>query len=452
MVDTTTRGWALRLAELVGVPPEEITEEHLARLVAGAVPEDADLDFKQERYGNSDSAKRDLAGDIAAMGNSRGGVIIIGIRDEDDVATELTPVELDSGEEGRIRQIAASNIAPHLTFGVCVVRSEREASKGYYLLIVPPSTLTPHAVRQDRNLRFPRRDGTTTRWLSEPEVADAYRNRFRIASEQTGRVEQILTGGLEVMNLDGDAFVALAIVPTEPGSLTIDLAQVASIQHWASSLGPPNFFDGFFPAGVSPTAGVGAHRMTLTSLFERQQPNWQYAELFDDGAGFACQRLMDPRAGSADREHSDAYVLNEALLWGIGRCLHLVGQHAVQHCGAWGDAVVEARVVGNRMQLAYMHRIGGFGSPEPIAGGRERNEAVSRHTIVLEAAATVGQALSAAVRLVATDLFQTFGSPEVRQIAPDGALRARYLSADRELQAWAEEHGIDVSNEAVPGE
>lgn len=131
-------GWALRLTDLLGARPDEAQEEHLRRLVDGGVREDADLDFKQERYGNNDQERRELAGDIAAMANDRGGLIIIGIRDENDVAVELTPVELVAGEEGRIRQIAASNIAPHVAFDVRIVAAEEDASNGYYLLTVAP--------------------------------------------------------------------------------------------------------------------------------------------------------------------------------------------------------------------------------------------------------------------------------------------------------------------------
>jgi predicted HTH transcriptional regulator len=82
------------------------------------------------------------------MANERGGVIIIGIRDENDVAVEVTPVELRDGEEARIRQIAAENIAPHLTFDVLVIENASGATHGYYLLIVSPSTLRPHAVSE----------------------------------------------------------------------------------------------------------------------------------------------------------------------------------------------------------------------------------------------------------------------------------------------------------------
>jgi hypothetical protein len=198
--------------------------------------------------------------------------------------------------------------------------SDANESRGYYLLIVPPSSLSPHAVRQDRNLRFPRRDGTTTRWLTESEVADAYRDRFRLAGDQVRRVEQIIDEGIGAMDVGGAAFVAVALVPTGLGSMTIDLAQVRSTEQWARDFGSPIFFTGFFPDGVSPTAGVGSHRITLTTLFERdRRPHWQYAEVFDDGAGFACKRLMDPRRDDGRDERSDILVMNTALLSGIGQ-------------------------------------------------------------------------------------------------------------------------------------
>jgi hypothetical protein len=108
--------------------------------------------------------------------------------------------------------------------------------------------------------------------------------------------------------------------------------------------------------------------------------------------------------------------------------------------------------MGTGMRLAYLMWMGGFGHPEEIAGGRELNEANSRHTLGVEALATVGPALATATRLVATDLFHAFGSPEVRQITPDGALRSGYLGGDAELRPWAEQRGIEVSDEAVPGE
>ena len=284
----------MRLVDLLGARLDEAAEEHLQRLVTGGVREDADLDFKQDRYGNTDQAKRDLAGDLAAMGNARGGLLVIGIRDENDVAAELTPVELVAGEEARIRQIAASNIAPHLAFDVRVVASEAGPDRGYYLLTVPPSSLRPHAVRKDRDLRYPLRDGTTTRWQSEPEVADMYRDRFRVAAGQAGRLDGILTDGLAVMDLSEDAFIAVGLIPTGAGSMPIDLARVTAVGEWARrQIGPARWFEGFFDSQVRPgTPGVASHRLTITTAIGADRPpDHTYAELYDDGAGFACHRL-----------------------------------------------------------------------------------------------------------------------------------------------------------------
>jgi hypothetical protein len=443
--------WALRLVDLLGAHPEVATEQHLRSLVTGAVREDADLDFKQESYGNSDSHRRDLAGDLTAMANSRGGIIIIGIRDEADVAVELSPVELDDGAEAWFRQVAAANIAPHLAFDVRVIEAQGADARGYYMLIVPPSGLRPHAVRQDRNLRFARRDGTTTRWLTEAEIADAYRDRFRVAEDQTLRIKAILDEGLESMDTSGAAFLAISMVPTTPGSMTIDAARLRAMEVWARGVGSPNFFSGFFPDGVPITAGVRARRVTLTdSLADGRPPSWQYAQLFDDGAGFACRRLTDPRMGSGDAEQPETFVLNEALLWDIGRCLNLLGRHAVENTGAWSDALVELRLVGTALRLAYLQRLGGgFAISEPIARGQQLDGARSAHTLFVESIARVGQPLAVAVRLLATDIFHDFGSPEVRQIASDGALRTRYLGGDSQLTAWAEANGVELTNNDV---
>jgi hypothetical protein len=253
------------------------------------------------------------------------------------------------------------------------------------------------------------------------------------------------------MDVQRGTFIGVAMVPTGLGSMPIDVAHVAAIQRWISELGGPNYFDGFFDPTVAPVAGVSAHRVTVTRNWDTgRQAGGEYGELFDDGAGFAASQLFDPRQDAG--EGAGSLIINEQLLWKLGRCLHVLGRHAVENCGAWGDALVEARLVGHSMRLAYLHRMGAFAHAEEVSGGRELDEAVSRHTIVVEAAATMGPALTASVRLMATDLFHAFGSKEVRQIAPDGALRARYLGEERELRAWAESHGIDVSDETVAGE
>jgi hypothetical protein len=89
-----------RLVAVFGVRPADVAQEHLETLVTGQVREDADLDFKETHYGNSDAQTRELAADVAAMANQRGGVIILGIREENEVAVEQ--IDAASGLRARI--------------------------------------------------------------------------------------------------------------------------------------------------------------------------------------------------------------------------------------------------------------------------------------------------------------------------------------------------------------
>jgi hypothetical protein len=159
--------------------------------------------------------------------------------------------------------LAAKGLAAIVAGATSVHACEGTASQGYYLLMVPPSTARPHAVRHDRNLRYPRRDGTTTRWLAEAGVADAYRNRFSIARNQSDRLAQVMAEGVEAMDLSDGAFTAVAVVPTGAGAMSIDLARMAMVQHWVREHGPANFMDGFSDLTSTPTSAVRAHRVTV---------------------------------------------------------------------------------------------------------------------------------------------------------------------------------------------
>src|SRR6266704_2206470 len=123
-----------RLQAIFGVPLDDLQYEHLEALVPNQVSEAFDLDFKGSQYGNADRDRRDLATDVAALANTAGGLLVL-----------------------------------------AVVRSP----------------LAPHAVIVNQGLRYPRRNGTTTRYLSEPEVASAYRERLAGAQRQAARVEEI---------------------------------------------------------------------------------------------------------------------------------------------------------------------------------------------------------------------------------------------------------------------
>ena len=98
-----------RLETLFGGPIDEtLTFEQVKGLIPNA-GESPDLDFKQETYitsGNSGQrGTKDLCGDVAAMANAGGGVIVLGMAEDDQAhAKGYLPVDTSDDERRRLRQ------------------------------------------------------------------------------------------------------------------------------------------------------------------------------------------------------------------------------------------------------------------------------------------------------------------------------------------------------------
>jgi hypothetical protein len=437
--------WASRIVELLGSTIDDAEPENLQALVDGAVREDTDLDFKIELYGRTDSAKRDLAGDVAAMANERGGVIILGIREEAEVAVERVPLALPNGEEARMRQVVAGNVFPSVDFDVKVIDDGQEGLS-YVILSVPPSPLRPHAVRVDHSLRYPRRYGSTTRWLAESEVADMYRDRYSLALAQTQRVDDVMEQGLQVLDISKSTFIAVALAPTSAGSMVIDQAALRAAEEWAVELGKAFWWRGFFRQ--RPAGGVAAKRITLSSIYDRNTtPKYDYAELHSDGSGFAAARWFDTRMNSQVEEPDDVWIENTGLLLTIAQSLRMLGEHAAR-TGVRGDVVLEARIVSpKRVRHSFLDP---HGYPNASEAPPREKVPPSRHTSLLDSLVGKDQDLLAATRPVATDLVQALGHSELRQLAPDGTLRVPYFRGQTELRAFAEQTGVAVTDETVP--
>ena len=427
--------WAARLQSLFGAPLDQIDVATLSDAIGRGVREDDDLDFKRELHTNG----KDFAADVAALANHRGGMLIIGIRDEDGAAAELVGVPLGDAQETQLRQMAAENLVPFARFDLRAVDGPTGRREGCWLVIVPPSAERPHAVRIPRGVRYPRRHGTTTRWLSEAEIADAYRSRFREAESQVGRLSRIVDeAAASIAHDDNDAWLVVGLVPSIPGAMTIDVARLRAIEAWANTHRCE--WTGLWMDTAARTA-VGLRRVRVTTIYDDDLAHYVYAELHDDGAAVTARQLP-VRVISPD---APLHLGNEALIWTAARCLLFAAEHATMNAAAHGDAAVEARVLGRTMQLGFTQH----GHWNPIERGQLLSGPIrSKRTVTLDAV-TERQALLAAVRVVLTDLFHAFGSPEIRQIRADGALRILHCSDQRELSGWAEGHGVQVTQETI---
>jgi hypothetical protein len=337
-----------------------------------------------------------------------------------------------------MRQIVAQGTTPHAAIDIQPVPG-KTSGEGFYLLIAQPSPFRPHAVVAGKGFRYPRRDGSTTRYLSEIEIADMYRSRFRGEGEQLDRLERI---GQEALGrvAEDSPWVVASLVPNNSGALPISFSGRSAIEQWAREECCSNDgIDGFFPAAA--IAGVGVERYSIATVYDGgTRPSAAYAQCHVDGASAAALGFRQ-QGNDAD----GITVFDTDLLWRTAKALRLIGRHAVR-AGAYGEAAVHLQLVGEGMYLGFYRD----GFPQRFKDTNlSISQAHSRHTVPLESLVGDLQELFVATRLMLNDIFNAFGRAEISHIAQDGTLRLAYFR-DPELAKWAEARGVPTTPQTLP--
>lgn len=431
------------LTDLLGTAVADVMAQDITGLIDAQVRETDELDFKATLYGRDEDAKVELCKDIAGLCNHRGGAVLLGVGEKNAVANGRPEVDLSDAEERRMRQIVATGTAPHAAFEIRSIPGE-VAGRGFYLLLAERSPLRPHAVLVRDGLRYPRRDGTSTRYLTEAEVADMYRDRFRGEKQQVERLAQITDETLPELDTSDDrTWLVVSLVPNSPGDLSISFDGLREMEAWARAApGCNEILDAFF-AELPAIAGVGVERYTLTSpADERKRATYPYAVCFTDGAASTAVTIRKGEGGP--QVSRDPVVLAAHLVTCAASSLRLAGRHAAR-CGARGDAVVHARVFGPHSLLAFNHA----GLTEPYPHAYKVREARSSLTLPIDTLTNTPQDAFAATRLMLADIFNAYGCPDVPQIAHDGTLRTLYFPAGYGVAAWAERRDAPTTAEQI---
>lgn len=445
-----------RLEALLSSRLEQVQHSQLMTLINNQVPEAFDLDFKSEMYGTSDRDKRDAATDVAALANTAGGLLIIGIEEDDQARAKAAPgVALTDADERRIRQIVGSHVVPMPVIDVLRVPDPARPGHGLVLIAVPRSVLAPHAVLVNEGLRYPKRNGATTRYLSEPEVANAYRERFAAAHRLVDRARDIETDALgRLATTDDQAWVVVSLVPELPGELLIDQAALNAARGELMGKHPL----------IMPTStqwvrvSIGRRRLLADgTMGGGRQARYLSTELHDDGAGvFGAFVLLPGSSGGGGNtgELEARRISDEALVNGILSGLRFLARHARDRAAAGGNAMVRAQLypVGRQQPLILSQRRGGF---TDSVGAQVMADAVAppEGVVPLDGLAADGPDLVSTAYLLASGLFQEFGAAEAAQLTLDGGVRLPYW--DREwlphVEQWATAAGISTTREALPG-
>lgn len=446
---------SVRLEALLGSRLEDVQYPQLVTLTENQIPESFDLDYKSKLYGSSDKDKRDAATDVAALANTAGGLLILGIAEDDQARAESAPgVSLSEAEERRIRQIVGSQVVPLPVLDFLHIEAVPESGHGLLLIAVPRSPLAPHAVIVNDGLRYPRRNGATTRYLSEPEVAAAYRDRFTTARTLRDRAGEVEAEALARLDQE-QAWIVLSLVPDLSGEMVVDQAALHEMHK--------EFF-GKQPM-IMPTmlgwrrVNIGRRRFLIDGTSDNSiLARWLSAELHDDGSGIFAAIIFDTPPVTSSQEYLDAPrefgVSDEMLINGLLSGLRVLGHHAYDRAAAGGNALVRAQLYpvnrDSRLTLGQSRR--GF---RDMLGTRTLTAAKppAERTTPLECLASDGPDLVATAYLLASDLFQEFGWAEAAQLTRDGRIRLRYWNFQwqQAIQQWATEAGVEVSQETMPG-
>lgn len=420
------------LRPLLGDDPAAVTAGQLEKLIGE--PESQQADWKRQLDAN-DKTKLDLGADVAAFANATGGLIVVGL-DENDRGEATTFVGVTDPKRPDYADwanaVIRSRVSPPPPFSVH--RIEGPEGVDVVLIAVDPSEASPHAALDGSKLSYPVRSGTGKRYLSEPEVADAYGRRLRRIAGQDARTDELRRAAVPKKAVEGDvAWLVVTIAPARPGNGRIepgdverfrDLLETGRLRRLPSDSTRP----------WNPSIG---HRAVIATDFNDTQH--QRAVLGVDGSGSAAIRWPGKSDGIVPRNLT---MITTETCW----LLSTLVANAVER-GVSGTASASIEVLtptNHTLQVSA-------GAPGIDSGlfdipTHRGPTPVGLHTIDLDAVALSMTGLLAATHLLASDLATVFGYAALRCLTPEGALRPSGFSRNRHdlefFVQWAAENGV----------
>jgi predicted HTH transcriptional regulator len=97
---------------------EEVLYSDIEGIISSELREGKTVDYKRDLPGNSENEKKEFLYDVSSFANTVGGDLIIGLEEENGVAskvTAVTPENLDK-EIQRIDSILMSGIEPRIRY------------------------------------------------------------------------------------------------------------------------------------------------------------------------------------------------------------------------------------------------------------------------------------------------------------------------------------------------
>jgi hypothetical protein len=472
-----------RLEQILGYPLNELNWDRVCQLADREVPEDQSLDFKGHLYAPAEAlAKRtaddwaeaklakaiEVAKDVAAFANANGGMILLGVPEDDQArAKKPTGVPMTDDERLKITTMVASRVHPWVQFSIQSLPDPHDPTRGVIAIIVPPSDAAPHLVNygtgKDPAFRIPIRVDRATQYLGEHQLAARYRDRFTNDRAAVNRISTISDEGLQrLMTTEDHGWLSLTATPTRIGD---HRKTVQASQDWLQSVRaahPELEFPEFNASRVGRGRIVHTSDHNYTGASARS-----HAELHHNGSGFVASATITvplpqqsfsfppvPPTGNLVLGAGDLQV------WTLGALL-LLASHAVDS-GAGGDLLIQAQLVPARRSAAGLESlpiepgnipIELWNSRYPEGWRRVANSLTVSEPEPYQITTSLGVAnapadLVAAAADISREIIEEFAVASPLMLREDGTVHLTGFGArdvPREiklLSTWAERHGL----------
>ncbi|MGW5091495.1 AlbA family DNA-binding domain-containing protein [Streptomyces coelicoflavus] len=138
----------------------------------------------------------ELAKDVAAMANTRGGLIVFGVQ---DTTCELTGIDPAEVKPEQYAQWIRNHVHPYLSGLTSTMLTSPDGTRSVLVADVLASLMAPHLVygtaARDKDQQAavaPYRDRDHTAWMAEHQLERAYRDRFTRAAQTDDTLRQLV--------------------------------------------------------------------------------------------------------------------------------------------------------------------------------------------------------------------------------------------------------------------
>lgn len=365
--------WTALHARL-GLQPGPLDLETITRAVDEQLPEDTELDWKLELPpaggGEGDeksSTNERFTTTVAAMANTRGGVIVGGIPDTKGLPVEVRGMDLGKdataeAQANRLQRKLAAEISPAIQ-GLQIEHLLVEDGRYVVVVHVPASGSAPHfelAGAKDAPAYSGRvRRGAQNAFLAEYEIAELYRRRHS-DQQSAGRV---LASNLDelIAALPAATWVAMAARPDIPTPPTFPALDHDAAKHIGTvarrilaqvSLGKGSAAESLLPPGDFLNPRIGLRRWIIGR--NSGSPAATIAEFHNDGSVSVACKLAGRHVEGENGVEVGQFELQSIVLMAL--CLTQAAARELNVNGAYAASFDIATLDSVKSPLRLHHR------------------------------------------------------------------------------------------------